>query len=241
MEPIKAARLFVTRYFPNCQGALMAGSVVRGEATATSDLDIIIFDKEVSSSSRHSLTEFNWPIEVFVHNLTSYQSFFESDRKRARPSLQRMVAEGIVLKDDGVIESIKQEANRSLQDGPDKWTEKVIRTKRYFLTDVLEDFIGATTRAEELMIVNNLADSVQEFVLRTNGCWLGSGKWIIRELQKFDSDFADQFVNAIDRYYRDGEKTKVIELVDTVLEPFGGRLFNGFSIGTAYQLNNFSK
>ncbi|RDW17068.1 nucleotidyltransferase domain-containing protein [Oceanobacillus chungangensis] len=103
LEPVKAARKFIENYFPYCDGALLAGSIVRGEATETSDLDIVIFDKTYRSSYRESVIEYDWPIEVFAHNLNSYQDYFESDYKRARPSLPRMVTEGIILKDNGVL------------------------------------------------------------------------------------------------------------------------------------------
>lgn len=80
------------------------------------------------------------------------------------------------------------------------------------------------------MIANNLTNLSQEFVLRSNGCWIGSSKWIIRELNKFSLEFAEQFVNALDAFYKHGDKSKVIELVDDILSPFGGRLFEGFRL-----------
>lgn len=107
-NPMEAAQKFIQKYFPSCNGALLAGSVVRGEGTDTSDLDIIIFDETVPSSYRESFIEFDWPIEVFVHNASSYKPFFETDRERAQPSMPRMVSEGIILSDDGVIEAIKK-------------------------------------------------------------------------------------------------------------------------------------
>lgn len=55
LPPIEAAHQFINKHFPNCQGALLAGSVVRGEATETSDLDIIIFDKNICAFYRESL------------------------------------------------------------------------------------------------------------------------------------------------------------------------------------------
>jgi hypothetical protein len=238
LEPIEAAKQFVNKYFPSCQGALLAGSVVRGEATETSDLDIIIFDDNTLSSFRQSIIDFNWAIEVFVHNLSSYKYFFESDYQKARPSLQRMVSEGLIIKDNGVIEKVKDEADKILREGPEKWSFEVIKIKRYFITDALDDFIGSNNRAEELMIANTLADLVQEFILRTNGCWIGSSKWVIRELKKFNPDFTNHFVNAFDTFYKIGDKTKVIKLVDEILEPFGGRLFDGFSLGTVNEQNN---
>ncbi|MUK87899.1 nucleotidyltransferase domain-containing protein [Ornithinibacillus sp. L9] len=231
IEPIAASRQFIMKYFPKCDGALLAGSVVRGEATETSDLDIVIFDKAIDSAYRESLIDFDWRIEVFVHNLSSYQSFFESDCKRARPSLPRMISEGFILKDNGFIESIKDEANELLSKGPEKWSIETIHTKRYFITDTLDDFISCNDRAEGIFIANSLAELVCEFVLRTNNRWIGASKWVIRSLRNYDVMFAEQYVEAFELYYKSGEKHKVIKLVDEILQPYGGRLFEGFSLG----------
>jgi hypothetical protein len=231
LSPLEAAKQFVDTYFPNCQGALLSGSVVRGEATATSDLDIVVFDDQLPSPFRESLLEFGWAIEVFAHNFTTYKQFFQSDCERARPSLPKMVSEGIVLVDKGYIEAIKKEANQLLEIGPEPWSEETIQLKRYFITDALDDFIGSTDRAEEIFIANTLAEIVHEFVLRTNCRWIGSSKWVVRALKQYDEQFAQEFVEAFDLFYQTGQKEKIIKLVDQVLEPYGGRLFAGFSIG----------
>jgi predicted nucleotidyltransferase len=231
LDHIEAAKHFIHKYFPNCQGALLAGSVVRGEATETSDLDIVIFDASINSSYRESLKELGWDVEVFVHNLSSYKHFFESDYRRARPSLPRMVSEGFILKDEGIIEEIKKEANELLDKGPERWTVETIKIKRYFITDALNDFIGSSNRAEELFIANTIAELVSEFVLRTNCKWIGSSKWLVRSLRNYNEDFANCFVEAFDSFYTTGEKNRIIKLVDEVLQPFGGQLFEGFSLG----------
>jgi len=231
LDPIKAANQFIEKHFSNCQGALLAGSVVRGEATETSDLDIVIFDKRLASSYRESMFDFGWAIEIFVHNLSSYKYFIEMDCKTARPSMPRMISEGIIIKDEGILQSIKKEAEDILERGPEIWSEDVIRTKRYFLTDALDDFLGSMNRAEEIFIANTIADLVHEFVLRTNRRWIGSSKWIIRALNQYDKKFTEEFVEAFNAYYLTGEKEKVVQLVDKVLEPHGGRLFEGFSLG----------
>ncbi|WP_226528743.1 nucleotidyltransferase domain-containing protein [Metabacillus niabensis] len=231
LDSIEAANQFIEKYFSNCQGALLAGSVVRGEATETSDLDIVIFDKRLSSSYRESMFAFGWAIEIFVHNLSSYKYFIEMDCKAARPSMPRMISEGIIIKDEGILKSIKKEAEDILDKGPEKWSEDMIRTKRYFLTDALDDFLGCMNRAEEIFIANTIADLVHEFVLRTNRRWIGSSKWIIRALNQYDEKFTGEFVEAFNAFYLTGEKDKVVQLVDKVLEPHGGRLFEGFSLG----------
>ncbi|MFJ5766489.1 nucleotidyltransferase domain-containing protein [Lysinibacillus sp. NPDC093210] len=228
---IDAAQLFITKHFPNCDGALLAGSVVRGEATDTSDLDIVVFDNNRMTSYRESFIAFGWAIEVFVHNLTSYKQYFDEDYKRAIPSMPRMVSEGIILKDNGIIDAIKEEANQLLEIGPEEWSQQTIKTKQYFITDALDDFIGCSNKAEELFIANALAELVSEFVLRTNRQWIGQSKWVVRALLQYDETFTQQFINAFDIFYKTGAKEQIINLVDKVLEPYGGKFFNGFSIG----------
>lgn len=175
--------------------------------------------------------DFGWAIEVFAHNLTSYKYFIEMDCKAAKPSMPRMISEGIILRDEGILESIKKEAKDILEKGPEIWSEEIVSTKRYFITDALDDFLGSNNRAEEIFITNTLADLVHEFVLRTNRQWVGSSKWIIRALNQHDEKFTEEFVEAFNVFYKTGEKNKVVQLVDKVLDPYGGRLFEGFPLG----------
>lgn len=231
LDAIEAAHRFIADYFPHCDGALVAGSVVRGQATATSDLDIVIFDNNRMTSYRESFIAFGWPIEVFVHNLTSYKQYFNDDCKRARPSMPKMVSEGIVIKDSGIMDAIKEEAKQLLKMGPEEWTKDMIRTKQYFISDALDDFIGSSHRAEELFIANTLAELVSEFVLRTNRKWIGHSKWLVRSLMQHDETFTHQFIKVFDIFYKTGEKEHIVKLVDKVLEPYGGKLFDGFSLG----------
>ncbi|TKD69992.1 nucleotidyltransferase domain-containing protein [Pseudalkalibacillus hwajinpoensis] len=230
-EVVQTARELVLSTFPSCEAAFLAGSVVRGEATKTSDLDIVVFDLSVSTSYRESFIYKGWPVEWYVHNLESYQFFYEDDCKRARPSLPKMVSEGILLQDTGSGVRLQEEAKSLLLKGPEKWGEETIVMKRYFLTDVLDDFIGATNRGEELFCAATLAEQLHEFVLRTNNQWIGSSKWIVLALKEYDPKFAEEFVKVFDHYYGTREKEAVILLVDRVLAPFGGRLFEGFSLG----------
>lgn len=232
MKAIDAAQKIIESQFPDCDVALLGGSVARGEETKTSDLDIVILDQNLSSCYRESFFSNGWPVEVFVHNFETYKTFFESDCKRGRPSLPQIVSQGIVLKGTmQIVTSLKQEAEQLLNKGPEKWTEELMRQKRYFITDALDDFIGATKREEELFIANHLADLVHEYVLRVNGQWVGNSKWFIRVLRKYDSLFAEQFVEAFDHFYRTGEKVGLIDFVEQTLENYGGRLFEGFSVG----------
>ena len=53
MKAIDAAQNIITLQFLNCDVALLGGSVARGEATKTSDLDIVIVDQSLTSCYRN--------------------------------------------------------------------------------------------------------------------------------------------------------------------------------------------
>lgn len=230
LSAFETATNYIQTHYPACNAALLAGSVVRGQETETSDLDIVIFDKDLPSAYRSSILFEGWPIELFVHNFSTYKDFFKSDAERARPSLIRMVAEGLPIRDCGMLNGIKEEASAILIEGPVEWTEEVIRTKRYIVTDLLDDFIGAR-REEGLFIAGALADGIHEFFCRTHNQWIGAGKWIPRALKEVDPDFAEKYFEAFDTYYRTDEKGEIIELTNGLLQPHGGRLFEGYTLG----------
>ncbi|MBT2680944.1 nucleotidyltransferase domain-containing protein [Bacillus sp. ISL-35] len=229
-SPIAAANKFIEDRFPGCDAALLAGSVTRGEATETSDLDVVVFISDIRSAYRESLEFCGWPIEVFVHNLHTCREFFQNDISRARPSLPRMVAEGVIIRNGELLAEIMDEAKSIIEEGPAEWTQKEIEFKRYFITDTLDDFIGSNNKAEEIFIANELANQLHEFVLRTNKRWIGKSKWVVRELTRYDPEFTGRFIGAFDAYYKTGNKQIVIKLAEEILEEYGGRLFDGFSI-----------
>jgi hypothetical protein len=230
LPAVETAHMLINERFPDCRGAILGGSVVRGEGTSTSDLDIIVINDETGSARRESFYYKGWPVELFFHSIDSCRGFFRSDAERARPTLPRMVAEGLVLKGEAYLGGIRKEAALLMAAGPAAWDDAELTFKRYFLTDALEDFIGSTKRNEALFIAGKLAELAHEFFLRANKQWIGQSKWIYRELSHFDQALAIRFAECFDSFYQDGDKQPVIELVDDIMKPFGGRCFEGFSL-----------
>ena len=99
-----------------------------------------------------------WLIEVFVLLFVYFW------RCRARPCYPNG-AEGLLLVDNGIMESIQNEARQLLANGPKQWSSDTITMKRYFITDALDDFIGSSKRDEEIFIAGSLATLASEFVL----------------------------------------------------------------------------
>lgn len=228
MSAQEAALHFVRQRFPDCRVAILSGSAAAGMETERSDLDLVIVDDSQHRPFRASFKEFGWPVEVFVMTSDTAEFLFEMNAASANPSLQRMVASGIVIRDDGTAGELIGRAKEMLDLGPEAWTEEERNEARYTITELLEDLAGSASREEDLFTVNRLAGLLAEFVTRVRGCWYGEGKWAARSLQACDEDFYRRFLQALELFYRKGEKEALAALADAVLEPYGGRLFEGF-------------
>jgi hypothetical protein len=230
MDALTAAQAFVEQAFPTCDAGFLAGSVVRGDATATSDLDIVIVTREAQTAYRHSLYTSGWPVEAFVHTPDSYRIFFASDAQRRRPSLPRMCAEGIILVDrDGSAQRIKQEAQALLDQGPAPLSAAEVTHLRYHLTDALDDFVGSERADESFFIAATIAELAAALTLGYHRRWIGAGKWIPRALAAFDAQLAQRLIYAVERSARHGEREHLIRFAQDALELVGGRLFDGYS------------
>lgn len=229
ISPEAAALLFINRFYPQAEAAILAGSVIRNDATDHSDLDIVIIDETNDGVSRSCHEEYGWPIEVFLYTKNRFYPMFESDCMIGVPFLPRMCAEGVILKDkSGLAKEIKEESRKRMEEGPIAWSEGQVDHFRYTITDLLDDLIGSNNRKEDLFTAGKLAEVLHEFVLRANRQWVGYGKWVLRSLEQYDPVLAERFADAFDEFYKTRQKQKVEHLVDEVLEPFGGRLFNGY-------------
>lgn len=227
-KPIEAANKFVEFYFPKAQAAILAGSAAREEHNDKSDLDIIVITDEVETPFRQSYVEFGWNIEAFVFNNKNYMDFFEKDARRKRPSLPNMVLESIILKDDQIINIMKEQAKSLLQKGPEKLSEEEIRDFRYEITNLLDDFEGETDYFKNLFIVSELVEKLKQFTLLVNGYWDSKGKYNVKALNKFDEQIAGIFLMAMEEYYKNENKEVLISLSNDILNIQGGKLFEGY-------------
>ncbi|WP_426451395.1 nucleotidyltransferase domain-containing protein [Paenibacillus sp. S-38] len=225
------ARRFVRREFPACEAALLAGSTVQGEATPSSDLDLVIFDESQEGPFRRTYQSEGWIIETFVLTKDTYRYFFDLAVESAIPSLLRMCAEGHILFGGEEIEGIVAEARSDLLAGPPPWSRQELRQARYLLGEFLADFEGCPRREEALFITAKLAEQLADFALRTRGEWIGEGKWLQRGLQRCDAAAAGELHAALEAYYGSGDKEPLAALTRRWLAPFGGVLAEGYAEG----------
>jgi predicted nucleotidyltransferase len=229
ISPEEAARGIFRERFEGARVLFLGGSVMRGEATPASDLDIVVVYERLRNAYREAFMYEGWPVEAFVHDAGTLEEFFESDRRRGVPSLLSMVWEGLEVPEACEFsDGLKRIARELLEAGPPTWDAEELTLRRYRLTDWVDD-MRYPRSAEELLATGAwLYQDAAEFYFRTRGLWSAHSKTIPRRLREADAAFAERFRRAFDALFADKSPAPAIALVAELLEPFGGFLFEGF-------------
>lgn len=138
---LTAAKNALKKHHPKALCAFVAGPMLRGEATAASDIDIIVlYDDAFQNIHRDSVIEDGWPIEFFVHNTKANDFFIEKDRQSGRCLTAHMLVTGLVLPHENALSQERRVTAQKVIDlGPPPLTDMQIEDRRYFITDSIDD------------------------------------------------------------------------------------------------------
>jgi predicted nucleotidyltransferase len=228
--PEAVARSLVHEQFPGAVQAWLAGSVITGRSTPTSDLDITVLVAH-GPVRRESLEYDGWPVELFVHTDASVEHFVTKDLSRRRPTMARLVAQGIPLLDPRGGDTVRRHCQDVLDRGPGPVPDAELEAMRYGLTDLLDDLAGAAHDEEATAVAVAVWQQTAELALAAAGTWTGSGKWLVRELIALDDREATHLAAALDLALHRalaGERTSLTAVADEVLDRVGGRRWVGF-------------
>lgn len=226
-----ATRLVADRY-PEAGCAFAAGSLVRGDGSKYSDIDLVVVFDRLEAAYRESFYYENYPVEAFVHDAETLAYFFsEVDRPSGVPSLPRMVAEGLFLSGDSELASkLKAQAGEILDAGPVPLTEEQLAQFRYWITDRVDDLRDSRSYGEMLATGSDIYPMLADFYLRSGNRWSAKGKAIPRELEATSPQYAARFQAAFEELLKHGDPGSVIELAEETLAPFGGLLFADYKL-----------
>lgn len=229
ITPADAAREIFAERYDGARVLFLAGSVVRGDATPASDLDLVVVYERLPHAYREAFFHAGWPVETFVHDPETLRHYFEIERRRGIPSLARMLTEGIEVPGASQFSAdVKRSAAKLLEAGPTRWDAAELMLRRYRLSDWVDD-IRCPRSPEELVASGTfLYADLADFFLLSKGLWTAHSKTIPRRLREVDARFAERFRDAFEALFVEKRQGPVIALVEEVLEPFGGILFEGF-------------
>ncbi|MFD6415442.1 nucleotidyltransferase domain-containing protein [Streptomyces sp. NPDC060194] len=230
-EPHATARALVADRHPEARAAFLAGSVLTSWRTPYSDLDIVVVTDSAAAPYRESLRSGGWPVELFVQSPESWREFFTREVAERRSPLMDMCAQGdLILDRDGVGAALAEESRRVAAAGPAPLTEEERDAHRYYLTDLLDDLAGCRDPGERLFVVAEIVQRTAAFLLLQHRAWLGGGKWLARRADEVRPGFAAR-LEAASRAAPAAGCGDLVALVDEVLAPAGGRLWEGYVVG----------
>src|SRR5919108_4901018 len=176
-EPAAAAVELVAQRFVAAEVALLAGSVMRGEDTETSDLDVVVVYARLDHAHRESFMHAGWPVEAFVHDPETLEFFYERDRASGVPVLLDMVVTGVPLpRATSFARRVQARAESVLRLGPSPWGAADIERSRYTITALCEDLRGARSQDERVAIATALYPAAADHFFRARNRWSARGK-----------------------------------------------------------------
>ena len=228
-SPYLLAQELLQSRFNGAEVLFVAGSFLRGEATATSDIDLVVIFPKLSHAYRESFIYKGWPVEAFVHDPETLNYFFsEVDAKDGTPALPNMVVEGRPFPENHpLVYQLKSLADRVLTQGPPIYNVEQIQNIKYGIFDLLEDLKSPKDSFEERSITAKLHEIMGDFWFRSNGKWSASGKHIPRRMMKLDPQFAVHWTSAFNLAYS-GQTQELIRLTESLLELSGKFSFDGY-------------
>lgn len=229
LEPMDAARRIVDDYVASADGAILAGSALTSQRTATSDLDIVISVPGDHETFRQTVRAHGWLAELFVSTPSSFEWFVRHEIAARRSPLLQMCADGtIIFSRNGIAEYRQKEATRLLDAGPPPLSSDELDQRRYRLTDLLDDFTCTHDASELTFITANLVSEAAELALCSDGQWLGTGKWLARHLRTADSDLLTRLTQASTAVLVSNDRETLRITVLEILGRVGGPLSEGY-------------
>ena len=226
MDPRQTIEDLRQQRFGDAEVLFLAGSVMRGQGTPHSDLDVVVVYKSLPAAYRESLYHQGWSVELFVHDPETLAYFCAQDRQRGVPSLPAMLAEGLeVPQSTSFSRRLKSEAIALLKNGPPAWGQPDIDQARYALSDICDDLRQPRNHAERVASGCRLYPAVAEFFLRTQHQWSATGKSIPGRLAQANPERADQFAQAFQQLFENQDAGAVLQLCQEIVQPYGGFLF----------------
>ncbi|MFF2143496.1 nucleotidyltransferase domain-containing protein [Kitasatospora sp. NPDC058190] len=228
-DPIDQARRLVRDRFPGALTVVLAGSTVSGRAGANSDLDLAVLIADGGGTYRETLRFEGRVVELFVHTRAGLRDLFAVDLATRRAVLQNMYATGLVLVDvDGEAGRARALAAADLRQGPPALEPETVETKRYGLTDALDDLLDATAPVEQLITAGVVVNTAADLLCDHHRAWTGSGKWLARRLLAADPERGTALLDAYARLGTSQDPAPLVEAASAILDLVGGPLREGY-------------
>jgi len=229
-QALNAAQRVLSKRFGEADFAVAAGSIMGGNGTVGSDIDLVVIFPSLERAWRESFDEDPFPVEAFVHDLETLRYFMDLDVKSGCPVMVKMVASGEVIGHGTAAgRQLQAAAQATFARGPLPLSGQSYDALRYQISDLVDDLRGKRPPEEVFAIANALYQKLGDLILLGRGAWTGRGKWLPRMLKELDLEIADRFEHAF-RRAAEGDAGPLLALAESELDLHGGRYFAGYKL-----------
>ncbi len=228
-EALSCAKAIAAERYAKAHFCIAAGSIIAGRGTAMSDLDLIVVYPHLDHAYRESFLYQDLPVEAFVHDYETLQSFIDSGIADSESTLFHMISTGIIFPEEcDIAKKLRAYAAGKLSAGPAPLDEKKEKTLRYFITDLIDDLQGERTPQEQRAILYKLYPLMGELALRRAGVFVSTGKHLARKLEMHHPALLAVLDEVISAAHQAGLQPEDVEKLSNMLDSMGGRLFAGY-------------
>ena len=229
---IKITTEILNSKYPEASVIFLSGSLVRGEGTPYSDLDLVVIFDELPNPYRESFYFGGFPVEAFVHDPETLNYFLlEVDRPSGCPSLAQMVSEGVeVPQPSELSQLLKQLAVSVLAMGPPELSGEDVCRMRYTITDLVDDIRHPRSKEELVAAGTQLYAALADYYFRANALWSAKGKAIPRVMRRVNPGLCSRYGSSFEELFVHGQPEQVIALAEEILSSNGGFLFEGHKL-----------
>jgi hypothetical protein len=99
----------------------------------------------------------------------------------------------------------------------------------YAINDLIDDLRQPRSQDEAIATGAHLYEMLGDFYLRAQDKWSASGKTLPLVIRKTSVEMGTALSEAFAHLFCNGEPKGVIEITESILEPYGGLVFDGYS------------
>lgn len=214
--------------FRGASFAFATGSIIRGEGTAFSDIDLVVVFPRLQRAWRCSFEAGGFPVESFVHDPETLAYYLHKDMESGCPVMAGMIASGVAIGQDvEAAEATQAEARRMLAEGPAPLSGPAYDALRYHISDLADDLRGSPPAQEVAAVAAVLYPHLIDLMLLGRGTWTGRGKWGPRLLARLDTNLSAALTHAFAEAAQ-GNASPLLAVADSELRLHGGRYFAGY-------------
>lgn len=226
---LAAAEKSLAQRFDGATLAFATGSIMRGQGTTASDIDLVVVFPHLDRAWRESFFEDGFPVEAFVHDPQTLAYYFHKDAEGGCPIMANMVASGRMIGSNAELgRTLQALAVQILEQGP-RLAGAAFDALRYRVSDLADDLRGNRPAPEIRAIAAHLYPQLIDLMLLGHGAWTGRGKWAPRLLLRLKPDLATALDQAFQRAV-EGNVASMLALADAELARHGGQYFAGYKL-----------